>query len=496
MKKWNKSRKIFVLVVSILIAVSLFFLLKGNGNALTAAIKQKWTSIKGMDSPADEDSLYATSHKEGESIQEVEEYIEETETEAEPTKEWEETAMQPLTEEIIKIQDIYVTMESEVTMRSFYPQAVSYVWEEYDMQTQEWKAVESRIGVDELYREVSLCTVFCEKSLSPIMLRCIVQTADQEYMDVAAIQILDKEIQSLSAAPVTVNAGSYLSAKDIPVTVTYTDGSEESITGLYGLYWLQEEEASEYSMSISGNMVETVTKVLTDLEYRYIELGETEAAMRYRMGEKRIELPVTVSGKDLKAPNILKVELGEYEISRIDEPIPIQVTITAVDNYTIYTALSYCFLPQGVEPQEDDWNKSSSWEALIDKNGTWVAYVRDEQGNVATSEKEIIAVDQRAPVMKVSLENTDWCEETKILVEATDNLSILYSFSCPETGENSGWIETAEYTIKHNGLWLVSAKDSLENIATQEFTVSNIDKQPPVIRQITVTTTNTRGENE
>ena len=69
-----------------------------------------------------------------------------------------------------------------------------------------------------------------------------------------------------------------------------------------------------------------------------------------------------------------------------------------------------------------------SFEKEITKNGIWIAYCRDQSGNVAKQEKEIIAVDQKAPEIKVRLENNDWCQSNKIIVDAKDELSVLFSF--------------------------------------------------------------------
>ena len=479
MKRLNRILVIF----SICLIIVVLLIWKQRGNEVMAAIREK---LGREETRIDNSDSYATSHTELEIPKLAEETIEEENIQE--TDYGEERNMgirEPITDEIIKIHDLYTENDTEVTMRCFYPGA-SYIWEKYNLQTKDWEIMESNMGTDELFREISLCTVYCEKSISPIMVRCTAVTEEQEYTDVAAIHILDKEISSLALSPYIANAGDYLSAKDIPVKVTFSDGSAEEISGLYGLYWIQEEEKTEYSQSISGNMVETVTTVLTALEYQYIELGEMEEVMRYRIGDHKQDIPITIEGKDLTKPDILKVELGSYEISNIDEPIPIQVTITAVDNHTPYTDLSYCFLPSGKEPEEKDWQKESAWEAMIDKNGIWVAYVKDTAGNIATTEKEIIAVDQKAPVMKITLENTEWCEETKIMVEATDNLDIMYCFSCPATGENSGWIEAAEYAVNRNGVWVVAAKDSLGNTAEKEIEITNIDRQLPVIHRITV----------
>jgi len=381
-------------------------------------------------------------------------------------------------------------------MKSFYPNATAYVWEKYDLSTKSWTVIDSSMGVDELHREVSLCFVFCEEAISPVMLRCTVTTPEQQHEDIASIHVLNKEIKSITVPAYEANAGKYLSAREVPVNLTYADGSQEQIEGLYGLYWSEEEASTEYSHALSGNVIETVTTVLTDREYQYVELGKNKASMRYRLQEKdkSQEIVTEIEGKDLTGPDILKVELGDVQPAEEKEAVSVPVTITAVDDYTNYKNLKYCFLPSETEPKEEDWKENSSWEVTIKKNGSWTAYVRDESGNISTLQKEITAV-KKAPDIQLSLENTDWCESTKIRVEGAEDTGVFYCYSCLETGENSGWMEGAEYLVSSNGTWKVMAKDTMGNTVTKEITVRNIDKQMPVIHDISIIT-NTEGENE
>lgn len=503
MKKKPNKRILLFFGLFMMILLSGYFLWKQKGSESKEGIDHFLQNLKASkETAAKMDEVYATSHtdfvlEEETDLTAVEETSEQP-AEQMTEQSWQEAAdREPITNEIVKIRDLYVEKEAAITMKSFYPDATAYHWEQYDLKTKNWIVLDSTMGMDELSREVSMCTVFCEEAISPVMLRCTVSTPEQKYEDIASIYVLNKEIKTISVPGCEANAGEYLSAKDVPVNITYIDGSQEQIKGLYGLYWIEEEASTEYSFSVSGNVIETVTTVFTDMEYRYIELGKARASMRYRMQEqnKGQDILTEIEGKDLAGPDILKVELGDYQVINEDKAVPVWVTITAVDNYTNYKKLSYCFLPSGIEPEEEDWKENPSWEADIDKNGIWVAYVKDENGNISTAERELIVVDQKAPDIQISLENTDWCESTKIMVEGTDNSAILYCYACPSTGENSGWTEAAEYAVSNNGIWAVSAKDTLGNTVTKEITISNIDKQMPVIHGISIIT-NAEGENE
>lgn len=404
---------------------------------------------------------------------------------------------EPVTKEIIHLKDLYVEGEAEVILKSYFPDATSYVWERYDLQSREWEVMDGQTGLDELFREISLCYVECTGTRSPVMIRCTITTPEQVYEEVCTINPLDKKIVEISTERFEANAGQYLSAADIPVNVNYEDGSEETITGLYGVYWLTETEDSEFSQSLSGNQTQIITRVITEGEYQYIEPGEHKANLHYRIAEDKKAFEALIDGKDLVAPDIISLQLGDYLVSNTDKPITIPVTVTAADNLTLYTDLEYCFLPPGTKPTEEDWKTGNTWSVEADKNGIWVLYVRDAAGNISTEEREILVIDELPPSLQVKLENSDWCSSTNILVTSTDKHDVLYSFTCKDTGESSGWTTQAQWPVDNNGIWVIEAKDSLENLATKEITISNIDKESPVIHGITITTTTQGGkENE
>lgn len=392
---------------------------------------------------------------------------------------------EPVTQDIIQISDMYA-VKGELTLKSYYPDASGYSWELYDTDTKSWKSLDSEIISDELYRPVSCVSFHLD---GDIMVRCGVEkeNSEENITDVATVKCI-QSIAGISAAEEKIETGSgWLCSRDIPVKVTYRDNSSETLSGLYGLVFVDSLESSEITYSDTGNLIETVTTVKTECEYSHVDTGEKELAIRYRDRDKAktYDTSITVVSTDKEAPVISSVSISDFEISSIDESVPVEVSITAEDNETPYPELMYAFLPQETEPREDDWTARPKLEKDIDKNGIWVAYCRDKSGNIATFEKKIIAVDQKAPELTLTLEHSDWCQSNKIIADAKDELSITYLFTCPETGEDSGWIDRNEYDVTQNGTWEVQAKDAAGNTAAKEITVSNIDKQMPVIKGIT-----------
>lgn len=405
------------------------------------------------------------------------------------TSHTEENTPEALTDEITRISDVYAEENTIVIFRCFYPDAVKYSWEFYDMATREWSlALQEDVtqGKDELYRDVSSFFIVATPDNHEMMIRCTVDFVGKESeVDTATLYVLDEQIIDVVIEDYTADSGQYVDIREIPVTVTFADKTQETVTGLNGLCFVQSEESSEYSTTISGNAVETVTKVITSCEYSFLDLEEKETMVRYQNGDFMKEISMKLIGEDTSAPEIISCEIGEFEISRIDEPVPVEVSIEAADNDTPYPQLEYAFLPEGAEPQETDWKREASFVTDITQNGTWIAYCRDRSGNISSFEKDIIAVDNKAPYVSVALANETWCRENTIIVNATDGLSVEYCFSCAETGEDSGWISRNEYVVRHNGMWKIKVRDAAGNLTEKEIGVNNIDNQVPVIKGIT-----------
>lgn len=427
--------------------------------AETHQLSEQSTIETSEDEETAEDS-YATSHKE---------------------------SVEPLTDAPVKLSDVYAAPAVNVRLKSYYPLAKSYTWEIYDMQKKDWQMLTCKNMTDELYRNVSYVEIVSSQDKNDtVMVRCTAELETGEQIaDVASVYTVP-DISKISFDDEYVtDCGKWLTSREIPVKITYEDGNTETITGLDGLAFVEKMESSELSYTDTGNVVETVTTVNTECEYSYIGTEQKELLLRYRNGDKVCDTAMVVTGKDNLAPEITAVNLSDFTVNNSDEPVKVTVSIQAEDNDTPYPYLQYAFLPAGKKPTENDWLSKNTFEKDITQNGTWVAYCKDQSGNISTLEKEIIAVDQKAPELTVKLLNNDWCKSNKIIAEAKDQLSVTYLFSCAETGEESGWIDRNEFDVAKNGTWKVQAKDAAGNVSSKDVVVSNIDTQMPVIRGIT-----------
>ncbi len=435
-----------------------------NGNADQKAVSEA------------EQKKYATSHKEKSPEEDTAQNIDD-----------EENIREPLTASPVTLSDIYAESGSIAAFKCFYPGAEAYTWETYD-ENSGWipaPADNITVNTDELYRQISTFMVLApDKEQKELVVRCNVKrTAGAPITEEAALHVLPK-IETVSADSYTAEAGTYISAREIPVQVSFADGSQDTVTGLGGLYFLEKEESTEQDTTVSGNMKEIITTVITAHDYMYLE-GEKDVVLRYQGKNESVDVPVRLIGKDSTPPDITQLTIDDFEISTVDQPVAVHVAISAKDDVTAHSNLQYAFLHEGEEPQEETWTNQSSFDVDITMNGKWIAYCRDESGNIAKKERDIIAVDNKAPVVKLSLENETWCTENKILVDARDGLSVEYCYSCAQTGEDSGWITKNEYVVSQNGTWNVRARDAAGNMTEEEITIENIDNQAPVIKGIT-----------
>lgn len=406
---------------------------------------------------------------------------------------------QPVIQETVIPHDLYVTSGSRGKFKAYHRDATDYLWKYYDEAKKDWQPVSENASLllseetDELNRKVSLVIVPGEPENDGLLISCQMKFPDDyepekeaETTYQASFSILKKEITSIHMPEdFMADAGAYLSSLDIPVTVTYDDHTEETVTGLSDLFFcVPQNVESDMEKEEDGTTVETITSRTKESEYCHIKAGENTQLLKYRGTVPALDMEPTITGTDLAAPEIRSILLSDYTVSNKEsEPVKLTATIDAKDNYSSLTKLSYAFLEEGKEPAEEDYSKTNKFDLEITRNGTWTAYVKDEAGNIGSLNQEIITVDQKAPVIQsVSLKYPDeknWYSSNTILVEAEDRTAVTYSYGMDDM--DSGWIDDNEYPITQNGQWKVKVRDAAGNESTETIDVVNVDGKPPLI---------------
>lgn len=401
----------------------------------------------------------------------------------------------PLIEEAIHLTDVYAEEGDYVSFFCYDPEAVKYQWEIYNVQEKQWEIIEksnkNQIRVqekqDELQRQISEISFRAQADLNDLMIKCTVTLTDQQARsETASLFLLTKTISKIRVEDQIYDIDCYVSARELPVLVTYEDGTEDCITGLNNLYFIKLEEKKEQSQSVSGNYVETT--ITTSTEDMYMHTGEAqEITIRYHPQNKEyIEEKCVIEGKDLLPPTISDVFISPFEVISEDKPVCLSISISADDNDTPYPYLEYAFLYAEQTPMDDDWNRKANFDVTISRNGKYIAYCKDQAGNIATLEKELIVVDAKPPrINDVSLQENEWCTSNTILVSADDASDITYRFK-HEKGTWTDWLTYSEYVADQNGKWIIQVKDAAGNISETEIIIDNIDHDAPVIKCITI----------
>lgn len=450
--------------------------------------------------------FYATSHKNNKTrdqsayqpnVQEIEEETAaeiDTSNQADSDAEEETATDNPAYDGEVKLLDLYSENGTTALFKCFDGEAETYDWEYYDMASKAWVTADPadiQIYEDELQRKISSYKVKAEKGNDGLMVRCTLHFPEKEdECQMASLFILKDKVKKIEIENIEAKANTYLSARELPVKVTYENGTDEVITGLNHLYFIVAEEKKDYSTAISGNRIETITQIITEYDYLYIGMEDKqEEIIRYHsdsISDEVIEAKTLITGKDLTAPDISDINISPFEVSNIDKPVTISVNISAEDDNTPYPYLEYAFLISEQEPTDTDWIKKPSFEVSIERNGIYTAYVRDQSGNIAQMEKEIITVDTKAPVISsVTLLNEEgWCKSNTIMVEAQDAGKMSYRFRSMTDGTYSDWSSYNEYSVNKNGTWIIQVKDGAGNISETEIMINNIDNEAPIIRSI------------
>lgn len=400
---------------------------------------------------------------------------------------------EPISKKPVNLSDIYTEPNREICFQRYDPDAISYYWEYYDLTENVWKEVDHSqiLNIeDELYRKVSCVKMQAISDINERMVRCITEFQNGETdTQTAYLYVLQGKVKSISTDPYMVDGNDYMSTWQVPVVVNYEDGKKETITGLSGLYFLSTNENTDYTVTVSGNRVETTTIVMTECNYAYIGLEEKQLQLRYHpFDEKSTETALRVEGIDRQAPVIIAVNVSPFEISNVDKDTLLTVSIEAEDDQTPYPYLEYAFVFEDQQPLEDDWTRKASFDINVSRNGKYIAYVRDQSGNISHQDQQLITVDTKAPVIvSTELKNKEgFCKSNTIHVEATDSSEIYYRYLCNEEGMDSEWVTYNEYVVEKNGMWTVQVKDAAGNLSETEIMVNNIDQKAPVIRNIKV----------
>ncbi len=325
------------------------------------------------------------------------------------------------------------------------------------------------------------------------------------------------EVESTSEPVVLRNEG------ESKVILKTKDGANE-ITKEYKVKIDKQEPEGKMQKEIrlkteeSANVIVSAVEVTDNLsgvkEYEYYIDGKQVAVSKenkytyenVKKGKYELKIVIVDNAKNKKElirtvevgmPDIndeSKVDIQKTPVEWTNGNVKLKITFTAEDEYT----------PQYSEDKVRWTDVERVYEKQIEENKkVYIRFVYHGEEDIIGNQREIeIAnIDKEVPVIN-SIESEVGniaSEDVKIIAKAIDTLSGLigYQFSREEslTATSSGW-ETIpntkeeivkEYLASENGKYYFYVKDEAGNIAKEEIEIGSIDKEPPVLESLNVT---------
>jgi hypothetical protein len=161
----------------------------------------------------------------------------------------------------------------------------------------------------------------------------------------------------------------------------------------------------------------------------------------------------------------------------------VSVTVKASDVLSGLAAQAYSF------DNGQTWQASNT-KAFSQNVATINIKVKDNAGNIASSSASITNIDKTAPSISINGNTTNWTKENvTITITATDNASGLASQAYSFDGGNTWQAGNAKTYTTNTSNINIKVRDTLGNETSKSITISNIDKEAPIISSLVATTT-------
>lgn len=223
--------------------------------------------------------------------------------------------------------------------------------------------------------------------------------------------------------------------------------------------------------------------------YRIKELGVWQASNLLAVAENGT---YTIEVTDA-AGNITSVV---RDVSNIDKVLPvisavpdttdpvsrdIVITISASDNVEIANVVD----KDGNYLQGIGSISSKTYEVIIETNGTYKYTVIDTAGNESFVEVVVDNIDKVNPVIDSIVKNPDDPINTTVEVTVNASDSGVGLDAKPFSFDGGSWVSSGVVVYNTNGDHTVSVRDKAGNTITQNYSITNLDFDAPVINSIT-----------
>lgn len=165
--------------------------------------------------------------------------------------------------------------------------------------------------------------------------------------------------------------------------------------------------------------------------------------------------------------------------SALSSIVPVTVT-SGIKGYSVVIDSDPWTMPDNVIETTET---SFKWPSEVNRNVYAHIVAVDNQGNLS-SVVHMAYTDTIPPTLNITPSTTDWTNQPIVLTgTATDNETGVERIKLPD----GRWGETSvSYTAESNGVYTFVAEDNARNTKSQSYTVTNIDKTPPVQPTMTI----------
>ena len=366
----------------------------------------------------------------------------------------------------VKIMPLVVINDEYYTTTEAIIKAISYATEKADVICYEFVHKQSYMI------ELLLQNAFKENV--PVCCTTKMSTNSEEIFPAnnsttIAVSSVDKELKTTSYS----GSGEYIDFVASSTDVEEIFNTSSTVSKWSGAGYSNAHIASIIALIKTYNKEYTILEVYNVLRNFCRDLGTQGRDSTYGYGFPDFT-GIKISDIDKILPEIkeLVIDDEKWEKSKT-------ISVKGSDNIRIYG--------WNVTKTKDvpkDWKKLEVKTNNLDvkdeikENGTYFIWVTDSAGNVAYLNKDVTKIDNTAPEIKYTIDDSQKDTEKYIMINVTaeDKESGLHQM--PYSWDKQSWgIDSNNLKVTKNGVYTVYVRDALENISEKKITIKSFPEE-------------------
>lgn len=172
------------------------------------------------------------------------------------------------------------------------------------------------------------------------------------------------------------------------------------------------------------------------------------------------------------------------------------VTEWTTESVTLEAGVTIHSSALALAQQPYSWDNQASWSdettRQVTENGTYTIYAKSSGGTIVGENITVNNIDRTGPILKaVERSTSDWTNQDVTLSLMAEDLQPEGNLGCGLTDKpysydgGEAYVAENRLTVSGNGIYEVQLMDSLGNVGYGQIEVNNIDKEVPVISEMT-----------